>query len=246
VILLLAHLALAATAPKPAETAPDFQDPRERVAVQMQIVQGLIDSGVPEQALKTIAEMRAQGVHEVRLDVLQARAMHLAGMSTDAQEVLKKHLKRHPRDAEAWALLGLVHADAQRLDEAVAALERARRIDPKNPGILNNLGYVHMAHGDLERAVELFRASLAADPSQARTRNNLGFALARLERDAEAMEAFRAANDEADARYNMGVACEMRNDRAGAITQYRAAIDARPGHLGATAALKRLLTEDSP
>jgi Flp pilus assembly protein TadD len=120
---------------------------------------------------------------------------------------------------------------------------RARKLNPKDATVLNNLAYVRLSTGDAEAAVRLLQASLALDPSQARTRNNLGFALARLERDTEALQAFRAAGSEADARYNLGVACVRRGDRASALTQFHAALEAAPGHPGATAALERLSQE---
>jgi Flp pilus assembly protein TadD len=111
---------------------------------------------------------------------------------------------------------------------------------------MNILGYLEMARGRNQRAVELFEAAIVQDPSNSRTRNNLGFALARLERDTDALAAFRAAGTEADARYDMGVACELRGDTASALTNYQAAISASSQHEPARAALARLLHTESP
>lgn len=225
---------------------PDRSDVNARTESQIHILDGMIDAGLPEEALRGLAEVRAGGADDPRLDVIQAHALHLTGLQAEALALLQAHLRRHKRDAEAWALLGVVYADGGRLPEAIDALDRALRLAPRDPEVLNNLGYVELAAGKPEKAVEHLRASLTLDASQPRTRNNLGFALARLERDVEALEAFRAANNEADARYNLGVACEMRGDRASAINHFQAALSVRPDHPGAANALQRLLTGGSP
>lgn len=229
-----------------ADPTGDWADAEKRTQAQLAIVEGMIDAGIPEEALRGIAEARAQGATDPRFDVLQARALHLAGLESEALAILETHVKRHSRDAEALALLGVVYADAERLNEALDALGRALRFAPRDAEILNNLGWVELAAGKPKDALEHLRASLAIDPGAARTRNNMGFALARLERDNEALEAFRAVNDEAGARFNLGLACEMRSDRTSAIAHYQAALAVRPDHAAAASALKRLLSGGSP
>ncbi len=219
---------------------------RTRVDTQVNVITALIDAGLNERALQVLAEVRAQGASDARLDVLQARALHATGMSSEARNLLEAHTKRAPRDPSGWSTLGVVLADAGDLAGGVQALERARRLTPDDPVVLNNLGYTQLASNATEEAIRLFRASLAIDPSQPRTRNNLGFALARLERDMEALQALRAANSESDARYNLGVACVNRGDRAAAMAQFHAALESAPGHPAAAAALATLLSEASP
>lgn len=219
---------------------------RARVDTQVSVLTALVEAGLHERALQVLAEVRAQGVSDPRLDVLQARALHATGMTSEARSMLEAHTKRAPRDPSGWSALGVVLADAGDLPGGVQALERARRLTPDDPVVLNNLGYTQLASNATEEAIRLFRASLAIDPSQPRTRNNLGFALARLERDMEALQAFRAANSESDARYNLGVACLNRGDRAAALAQFNAALESAPGHPAAAAALAALLSEASP
>lgn len=243
-VLLLALAAPAAlAAPPPPSTSPDWSDDEARTEAQVGVVSALIEADMAEKALSVLAEVRAMGVKDRRLDVLQARALHATGLSTEARQLLEAHTKAAPRDPAGWSALGVVLADAGDLPGAIKALERARRFAPEDARVLNNLGYARLANGDAEQAVTLFRSSLAKDPAQPRTRNNLGFALARLERDTEALQAFRAAGPEADARYNLGVACVNRGDRPNALAQFNAALEAAPGHPAATAALERLLKE---
>lgn len=242
-MILAAALALAATVN---DVQPDLSDPAVREATQMHVLGALLDAGMAEQALEMVSEMRRDGVDGVDLDVAQARAMHQRGLSTDAASLLEAVVRRHPREAAAWAQLGIVHADRGRLPDAEAALKRASKLSPENADVLNNLGFVQLSAGKYEPAIASFRGALKVDPASKRTRNNLGFALVRVDRYDEALEAFRAANNEPDARYNFGAACEAAGDRATALTSYQAAVVVSPGHPHAVAALSRLLEEKSP
>ena len=226
--------------------SPDLSQPQARAEAQLNVLEGLVRSGMVEDALRVASQLRESGMDDPKLDLLQARAMHAAGMSAQAAEMLKTLTRHQPRDEAAWSELGVVLADTQDTAGAIVALERARRLDPEDPRVLNNLGYLEMASGDSKRAVTLLQAALVQEPSNIRTRNNLGFALARLERDSEAHTAFLAAGSEADARYNMGVACEQRGDTASALTNYQAALAASENHGPARAAISRLLHTESP
>lgn len=241
-LVLGAPLAHAGGEPAP---RPDFTDGITREKAQLDVLQGLVDAGMTDQALEVAREIRSQGIKDDRLDILSARAMHQKGMNSEALGMVEAVLQRHPRNAEALAELGLLHADLKHLDEAIAAFEKATRWAPSDPGSFNNLGFVLYAKGEYARAVTAYRAAIQLDPSDVRTRNNLGFALARLEKDSEALEAFRASGDESDARYNLGVACELRADSACALTNYQAALAARNDNVRAQNALNALLSGES-
>ena len=245
-MLLAASFALAFAAPDATELTPDLSDPKVRLETQIDVLNGLVNNGMHEQALAMIGEMHKQGAQDVRVDVIQGRAMHLAGLDDEAVTLLAKVTKKYPNRADGWAELGLVYADAGRVADAVSALRRANRITPESADILNNYGFALLADNKPEQAADCFRRALAIDPGSVATRNNLGFALVRLDRYEDALAAFRTAGDEGDARYNLGVACEMHADKAGAITNYQAAVSARPGHPAAVAALSRLLNEGTP
>lgn len=225
---------------------PDLSDPAVKAQVQLDVLEGLFQAGMLDDALRASAEIRAQGVKDPRLDILQARVMAAKGMRSEATAMLEGVTRKHRRNAEAWAALGIIHADERRIAESVDALEKAAKFSPNDADIRNNLGFVQMAAGRYDDAIDTFKAAIALDPSEARTRNNLGFALARADRDSDALEAFRSAGSEADARYNLGVACELRMDVTSALAQYQAALQAQPEHPQAKAALARLLHEESP
>lgn len=238
--------ALAAAPSGDVPMRPDLTDPATKRRVQLDVLQGMYDAHMYDDALKVAGELRAQGLDDERLDILQARVMSAKGMRTEASDMLERLVKRKPGSAEAWSTLGVVYADARNFDASAKALEKASRLSPSDAAIFNNLGWVQMTAGKHDKAIESFKRALVLDPSQERTRNNLGFALARAERDIEALEAFRSVGSEADARYNLGVACEMRMDTTSALAQYQAALQAQSDHPLAKAALARLLYRESP
>ncbi len=245
-LLLCSLLAAPLASAREAESlSPDLSQPEARAQAQLDVLQGLVKGGMNEDALKVAAQLRADGMKDPRLDLLQAQAMHAQGMSSQAADMLRSLTKHQPRNAAGWSALGVVLADQKDTAGAIDALEHARRLTPDDAQVLNNLGYLEMATGQNQRAVTLYEQAIVQDPSSVRTRNNLGFALARLEHDTDALAAFRAAGSEADARYNMGVACEMRGDTASALTNYQAAISASENHPLARAALARLLHTES-
>lgn len=221
--------------------ATDLSQPRARSEAQIQVLASMIQAGLYKEALSVSAQLRATGMDDPALDLLEAEAMHAEGMSDQAEQLLRGLVKKRPRSPAGWAVLGIVLADKRDTAGAIHALERAHRLAPRDARVLNNLGYLLLARGQGPRAVEMFTAAVTQDPSNPRIRNNLGFALAHVERDTEALAAFRAAGTEADARYNLGVACELRGDTAAALTSYQAAVAASPDHAPAAAALARLL-----
>ncbi len=226
--------------------APDLTRPETKAEAQLDVLEGLVRGGLTADALKVSAQLRAEGMKGARFDILQAEVMHATGLTSQALDMLRAVTRKEPKNAAAWAMLGIVLSDHQETEEAVAALERARRLTPDDAAVLNNLGYLQMARGQNQRAVDLFEQAIIQDPSSLRSRNNLGFAFARLEKDMDALAAFRSASSESDARYNMGVACELRGDTTSALTNYQAAVAANAQHSSARTALARLLHTESP
>jgi Flp pilus assembly protein TadD len=222
------------------QVQPDFSDPKVKRQTQLDILAALVDKGEIQPALYMVKELRAGGVVGPELDRAQAWAMSATGLGGEALVLLEGAARRWPREGATWAALGLAYADAGRVDDAVLAYRRAARRSPRDADVLNNFGFALYAAGDTTAAIGQYRRSLALDPGNPRTRNNLGFALARAENDEDALAAFRAAGGPADAEYNLAVACEQRGDRPSALVHYQAALQLRPEHSLAAAALDRV------
>jgi tetratricopeptide (TPR) repeat protein len=102
--------------------------------------------------------------------------------------------------ADAWLNLGVMEKRVGRLDEARAALERARDLHAgggRPRGVadaLANLGEVARARGDVAAAESLYHAAIRADPAHVVARNNLGALYAgTLARPDLALREFEAA-----------------------------------------------------
>lgn len=76
-----------------------------------------------------------------------ALARYRAGTPAEAIKPLRDMLARNDSIAEAHYLLGLVSRDAQRLDEAIAALERAVRLAPSLVPAREELADLYRARG---------------------------------------------------------------------------------------------------
>lgn len=76
-------------------------------------------------------------------------------------------LERDPDNAEAlnaWGYTLLQRTD--RLDEALALIERAHRLEPDSPAILDSLGWALFKTGEFDRAVELLKRAWHGLPDE--------------------------------------------------------------------------------
>ena len=95
----------------------------------------------------------------------------------DPLRVYESMAARAPTSFFAQGKLGLEYQRAGRLAEAVAALARARDLEPANPVAWNNLGVALAAAGRLEEAREAYRRAVALRPDYAKAHQNLGHVL---------------------------------------------------------------------
>ncbi len=71
----------------------------------------------------------------------------------------------YPQDILLPVTEGRFYADAGEYDKAIAALQRAMKLDPTHPAALNLSGYAYMRKGDMTNAEKSFKAYLAAYPN---------------------------------------------------------------------------------
>lgn len=107
---------------------------------------------------------------------------------------------RNPSAWLAWNNLGIVDAQAGRLDAAIDELQRTVALQPNLEGARLNLGRALASRGRLQEAAGQFAAALALEPGNADARsslraahNNLGTALARAGQLEPAVAEFRLA-----------------------------------------------------
>ncbi|MFL5340526.1 MAG: rhomboid family intramembrane serine protease [Gemmataceae bacterium] len=126
---------------------------------------------------------------------------HAAGHLDEAITLYRRALAIHPESDWAWHNLGRALADLHRGDEAEEALQRAHDLDKGSREIKQELAVAKTIHAikllqrdQNEEALPLLRRALELDNQSANGWYNLGVALDRLDRHAEALEAFKTAS----------------------------------------------------
>ena len=92
----------------------------------------------------------------------------------DAAQVWKKVTTRNPRDASAFAALGVDLSRLQKYDEAAAAYRKALKLNPKLQGIQLNLALAEYKQGHWSAAAKALKAVLDADPGNVQAQTLLG------------------------------------------------------------------------
>ena len=97
------------------------------------------------------------------------------------------------RTAQAHIILGGIHADLGRLDEASKCFQIAIAIDPHRVEPFNDLGAIAMERSQWLEAAGLFEKALRVNPEFFPARRNLGEALLRAGRPKESETELRLA-----------------------------------------------------
>lgn len=88
------------------------------------------------------------------------------GRPAAARDALRRSLAANGRQANAWNLLGVAHAQLRDLPAALAAWQRAVELDPRQWDALYNLGLTAARAGELETARQALRRYVDTAPSQ--------------------------------------------------------------------------------
>ncbi len=93
-----------------------------------------------------------------------AEALDCAGRPNEAIEKLEgaTHLEFN---AQAWALMGMIHAKQHRTREALQALENGQSVDPRFAMIYFYRGNIYREEGQLQAAADQYRHVLDLDPA---------------------------------------------------------------------------------
>ncbi len=110
-------------------------------------------------------------------------AMEEAGRFSEALEHFRKALERRPVQDEVASIychMGSCHMQLDELENAVSALEKAKKYNSDLKEIHNLLGYCHYRLGDFITAIGCFEKAIAIDPSSAIDYANIGSNLRKL------------------------------------------------------------------
>jgi len=107
---------------------------------------------------------------DARVVGVRGTTLALAGRSEQAVEMLERQIGLNRNDASAWFWLGYARCTLGRQDEAIAALEQARRLSPRDPnlnGIFLVTAAAHLYLGHDRNALEWARRSVLERPQHA-------------------------------------------------------------------------------
>ncbi len=85
----------------------------------------------------------------------------------------------YPEDQNAAYLLGLIHQEQGKPDEALVHWERCRRLNPSRADLYDSFGQAYVMQGNLDRAIEMFRKALELQPDRFSVRVRLANTLMR-------------------------------------------------------------------
>ncbi len=150
------------------------------------------------------------------------------GVWRDSVTLWSDVLEKSPEIATAHLNLGEVYLKEGRLNEAVAALRRARELDPESANVYTNLGDAYQKLDRFAEAEEELLTALEIDPENPIAYNNLGINYVRQGRREKAREAFMAAlarkDDYPEALNNLGLIYQGEGRLSAAIASFRKAV----------------------
>lgn len=218
------------------------REPPEAEAREARIgrVRALLDANRDAEAQDALAEARALLPDDPELLGLAARHANRRGDSAEARALADRALAVDPDNFDARLTRGTENHFAGRLDDAVADLEHALRINPNHLGALQLLIQVHFRQGHAEQAEaarQAFRAvserltlmdeltrEIEKNPSDPEPRYRMGRAALEGGMTTLAQQCFQAALD-VDPSFNAA---------RGALASLRAGQQLDAGKAGAT------------
>jgi tetratricopeptide (TPR) repeat protein len=127
------------------------------------------------EAVRIAREAVKKGDHDYRLLTLLGEALLRSGIAPgeaefkEAQEALEKSVAERPTYAGSQLALGKLALLDNRVDEAVAHLETARELNPKDASVYSNLAAAYRRRGDLKKAQSMLAVLANLNQAQAET-----------------------------------------------------------------------------
>jgi predicted Zn-dependent protease len=161
---LLARQGKLAEARKLLEPAADASDADTRAALLAQ-AQLLRDRQNYDESLAVLKTAAARFPGDTDLIYEQAMMTEKVGKFDEMEALLRKVIELKPEYYHAYNALGYSFADRNvRLPEAKQLIERALKLSPGEPFIIDSMGWVEFRLGNLPEAAKLLRQAYAGRP----------------------------------------------------------------------------------
>jgi len=139
-----------------------------------------------------------------------------------AGDMFRRAIALSPRSPTAWQWRAMHELLPQRrFDDARAAVDRARSLDPLSMAIATSVGVVYHLAGDSAGAVRVLRRALELDPSFSMTYYFLGGVLRDMGDTSESIEAFNTAIAKSGGTPEMTAGLAQAHARAGDVVRAR-------------------------
>jgi tetratricopeptide (TPR) repeat protein len=97
-----------------------------------------------------------------------------SGRVDEAERAYKALAQANPELGGPHANLGVIYRQAGKVNEAIAELEQAVKLSPRQPIYLNQLGVAYRQQGQFAKARDAYQRALALDPGYTAAMLNLG------------------------------------------------------------------------
>ena len=143
-----------------------------------------------------------------------AKILIAQGRDRDALYVLSHIIREHPKFLPAYNEMAGVYVRADRLDDAVAAIQTGLEHAPNDGVLHNNLGMCYLLKEQPDQALAAFTRATELVPNSATFRANRASALALTAHDAEAETEYRRVVGSLQARQNVLTLSRARDSRS--------------------------------
>lgn len=178
-----------------------------------------------------------------RIGMTAAERADAAHFYAESEKAYRTALETEPQNGDLLYNMGVLRVKEQRLDEALAYMDRAIAANADAANCRYGRGYVLLLKKDYAGAITAFRESLALDAQSFEAiwvYTNLGAALLESGNPQAAIDAWQAATKLrppvppwmlnkalADVYFNIALALRRRSDEAGSSAAYEQSLDCR-------------------
>ncbi len=194
--------------------------------IKDQILPGLRRSKISvsaEKKCKTDAQLSQMAI-SMPDSLTNEELMYAASITPEmnSQMSIYANLSRvHPNDWRGPNNLGCLYLMQNKVSEAGAQFEKASKLDPSNPAIMNNLGIIAMKNGDRDKAAEFYSKAMSAGSQPA---YNMGRVNILRGNYSEAVSNYASANS-----FNAALAKLLNGNADAALSTIEAGKDAQTG-----------------
>jgi len=164
--------------------------------VDIRLARSQQEAGKGEDAVRTLQAAATRFPKEPGVMLSLGSALDRDGKYREAEAIFRQMIAADARNADALNSLGYMFAErGQRLDEAVALLERALAIEPDNGAYLDSLGWAYYKQNRFEQAEKPLRDAAKQLPTISVIQDHLGDLLNKRGAYQEAIDAWQMALD---------------------------------------------------